>query len=124
MTKPNILIVDDDEMVLIALNELLRPEGYEVHTSSRGSEALKKLDQDGYDLLMLDVIMPEMNGKDLSEKLKELHPGLRVLFMSGYTDDVIAQQGIYNKQVSFIQKPFSMEDIAIKIREILDQNGN
>jgi two-component system alkaline phosphatase synthesis response regulator PhoP len=66
-----ILVVDDDEMVLMALDELLKPEGYEVHTFSRGKEALKSLDQEEYDLLMLDVIMPEMDGIELCKRIRE-----------------------------------------------------
>ena len=91
-----ILIVDDDEMVLIALNELLRPEGYEVHTSSRGTEALKKLDQDGYDLLMLDVIMPEMNGFELCKKIreKENYRETPIVFLSAKSQDEDRVQGI------------------------------
>jgi CheY-like chemotaxis protein len=66
-----ILVVDDDEMVLMALNELLKPEGYVVRTFSRGKEALESLDQEEYDLLMLDVIMPEMDGIELCRKIRE-----------------------------------------------------
>jgi two-component system alkaline phosphatase synthesis response regulator PhoP len=66
-----ILVVDDDEMVLMALNELLKPEGYEVHTFSRGEEALKSLDQEVYDLLMLDIIMPEMDGIELCKQIRK-----------------------------------------------------
>ncbi len=66
-----ILVVDDDEMVLMALDELLKPEGYEVRTFSRGREALQSLDQEEYDLLMLDVIMPEMDGIELCKQIRE-----------------------------------------------------
>ena len=65
-----ILIVDDDELVLIALRELLRSENYEVHTFSRGSEALKKLDQEIFDLVVLDIVMPEMDGFELCQKIR------------------------------------------------------
>jgi len=121
-----LLLVEDEPAFVKLLEEILTSLGYRVLAASHPSAAirLEKEHPAEIDLLITDIIMPEMNGKDLAEKLKELHPGLRVLFMSGYTDNVIAQQGIYNKQVSFIQKPFSMRNIAIKIREILDQNGN
>ena len=66
-----ILVVDDDEMVLMALDELLKPEGYEVRTFSRGKEALQSLDQEEYDLLMLDIIMPEMDGIELCKQIRE-----------------------------------------------------
>jgi len=102
-----ILIVDDDEMVLIALNELLRPEGYEVHTSSRGSEALTKLDQDGYDLLMLDVIMPEMNGFELKENYRETP----IVFLSAKSQDEDRVQGIDAGANLFLSKPISPEKL-------------
>ena len=68
---------------------------------------------------MTDVVMPEINGRDLAEKLKNLYPTLRVLFMSGYTADVIAHRGTLDPGVNFIQKPFSNQDIAMKVREAL-----
>jgi FixJ family two-component response regulator len=71
-------------------------------------------------LLMTDVIMPEMNGRDLAAKLLELRPGLKRLFMSGYTADVIAHHGVLDDGVYFIQKPFSMKDLANKVREVLE----
>jgi YesN/AraC family two-component response regulator len=68
---------------------------------------------------MTDVVMPEMNGKELSDQLREIYPGLRTLFMSGYTTDVIADRGVLDKDVNFIQKPFSKKDLATKIHGIL-----
>jgi DNA-binding NtrC family response regulator len=69
---------------------------------------------------MTDVIMPEMNGLDLSKKLLSLYPGIKRLFMSGYTADVIAHHGVIDKEVKFIQKPFSLDALAAKVREALD----
>ena len=66
-----ILVVDDDEMVLMALDELLKPEGYDVHTVGSGSEALRKLEENAYDLIMTDVIMPEMDGFELCKRIRE-----------------------------------------------------
>ena len=71
-------------------------------------------------LLMTDKVMPGMNGKDLAERISEMQPGLKVLFMSGYTPDVIAHQGILDKDIHFIQKPFSMKGLSIKMREALE----
>ncbi|MFO7748907.1 MAG: response regulator, partial [Desulfobacteraceae bacterium] len=76
------------------------------------------------DLLMTDVVMPEMNGRDLAGQITALYPDIRLLFMSGYTADVIAHQGILDKRVAFIQKPFSMADITVKLREVLDPAPN
>jgi YesN/AraC family two-component response regulator len=71
------------------------------------------------DLLISDVIMPEMNGRELADQLQESHPELRVLYMSGYTADVIGQRGMLGTDVHFIQKPFSNQDLAEKVKEVL-----
>ena len=71
-------------------------------------------------LLMTDVIMPEMNGRDLAKNLLPLYPNMKRLFMSGYTADVIAHHGVLDKGVHFIQKPFSLTGLAAKVREVLD----
>ncbi len=75
------------------------------------------------DLVMTDVIMPEMNGRELSDRLKERSPDLRVLFMSGYTANVIAHHGVLEEGVRFIQKPFSRRDLAIRVAEALGSSG-
>jgi DNA-binding NtrC family response regulator len=69
---------------------------------------------------MTDVVMPEMNGRELSKKITTLHPGIRLLFMSGYTANVIAHQGILDDGVAFIQKPFSIADLTSAVRRVLD----
>ena len=71
-------------------------------------------------LLLTDVVMPEMNGRDLAQKLVYLYPHLKRLFMSGYTADIIAQSGVLDEGVHFIQKPFSLTGLAAKVREVLD----
>jgi DNA-binding response OmpR family regulator len=108
-----ILIVDDDEMVLIALNELLRPEGYEVHTFSSGTEALKKLDQNGYDLLMLDIIMPEMDGFELCKKIreKENYRETPIVFLTAKSQEEDRVQGIEAGANLFLSKPISPEKL-------------
>ena len=108
-----ILIVDDDEMVLIALNELLRPEGYEVHTFSSGTEALKKLDQNGYDLLMLDIIMPEMDGFELCKKIweKENYRETPIVFLTAKSREEDRVQGIEAGANLFLSKPISPEKL-------------
>jgi YesN/AraC family two-component response regulator len=72
-------------------------------------------------LLITDVVMPEMNGQALSQKLLSLYPDLKCLFTSGYTANVIAHHGVLDKGVHFIQKPFSRKELASKVREVLDQ---
>ena len=72
-------------------------------------------------MLLTDVVMPEMNGKELYEKVRKHHPDIKVLYMSGYTDDVIADRGILKKGTNLIQKPFSMKALLMKVRETLDR---
>jgi YesN/AraC family two-component response regulator len=75
----------------------------------------------GIHLLITDVVMPEMNGRDLSKKILHLCPGIKCIFMSGYTANVIAHHGVLDDGVEFLNKPFSKQDLASKIREVLDQ---
>jgi two-component system, cell cycle sensor histidine kinase and response regulator CckA len=70
---------------------------------------------------MTDVVMPEMDGRDLAERMTGLYPDIKVLFVSGYTADVIAHHGVLDDGVAFIQKPFSMKDLTEKLREVLDE---
>ena len=74
-------------------------------------------------LLMTDVILPEMNGRDLAEQIKKIRPAMKCLFMSGYTADVIAHRGMLDEGVQFIPKPFSMKDLAVKVRTALEKSG-
>jgi YesN/AraC family two-component response regulator len=71
-------------------------------------------------LLITDVVMPGMNGRDLADELRTFYPDIKILFMSGYTADVIAHRGVLEEDVQFIQKPFSMKDLGVKVREVLD----
>ena len=108
-----VLIVDDDEMVLMALEELLRPEGYEVETVSSGTEALKRIDQNGYDLLMLDIIMPEMDGLELCRKIRE-REGFRetpIVFLTAKNRDEDKAQGVEAGANLFLSKPISPDKL-------------
>jgi len=119
-----ILLVEDEEAILGMTKRMLERLGYSVLTAHTPGEALGIVEDPatgGIHLLMTDVIMPEMNGRDLSEKILSLHPGLKCLFMSGYTADVIAHHGVLDKDVQFINKPFSMQDLAVKLRTVLGQ---
>ena len=108
-----ILVVDDDEMVLMALDELLKPEGYEVHTVPSGTEALKKLDQDGYDLLMLDVIMPEMDGYELCRRIreKEKYKETPVVFLTAKSRDEDRARGLEAGANLYLSKPISPDKL-------------
>ena len=73
------------------------------------------------DLLLTDVVMPEMGGRDLSDRLVQRHPDIKVLFMSGYTDDAVIRHGVLEDEVHFLQKPFSMNDLLSRVRRVLDE---
>ena len=104
---------------------MLEGYGYSVIEARNGNEALEvttKGDHPEIDMLVTDVIMPKMGGKELSEKLIEVYPKLKVLYISGYTDNGIARHGVLDEGVSLLQKPFSSHSLAEKIREVLDVN--
>jgi len=116
-----ILIVEDDMAILDLGRRFIERLGYTVLTAASPSLALKVVEDYGgtIDLLITDVVMPEMNGKELAGLLQEMKPGLKCLFMSGYTADAIARQGILDQGICFLSKPFSSRDIALKVREAL-----
>jgi len=117
-----ILLVEDEPSILKMTRMMLERKGYTVLSAGTPAEALEIAREHGdkIDLLITDVIMPGMNGRDLAEKLISLYPNIKFLFMSGYSANVIAHQGILEQGVPFIQKPFSMKDLADKLRKVLD----
>ena len=117
-----ILLVEDEPTILRMTRLMLEKKGYTVLPAATPAEAVQeaKNHSGSIDLLMTDVVMPQMNGRDLARQIAELYPGIRFLFMSGYTANVIAHQGVLDDGVAFIQKPFSMADMTAKVREILD----
>jgi PAS domain S-box-containing protein len=117
-----ILLVEDEPSILRMTRMMLERKGYTVISAATPTQAMEKAKNHSgaIDLLMTDVVMPEMNGRDLAEEITALFPGIRLLFMSGYTSNVIAHHGILDEGVAFIQKPFSMADMTEKVRELLD----
>jgi len=117
-----ILLVEDEAAILNMVKMLLGKQGYTVLVANTPSEAIRLAsEQTGkIDLLITDVIMPEMNGKDLAHNLMSKYPTLKCLFMSGYTADVIAQHGVLEEGTHFLNKPFSLPDLAVKVRKVLD----
>ena len=100
---------------------MLKELGYTVLTAGTTGEALRQAKDHLTDiqLLITDVIMPDMNGKDLAKLICDIKPGLKCIFTSGYTSNVIAHHGVLDEGVHFLQKPFSMNDLASKVREVL-----
>jgi CheY-like chemotaxis protein len=117
-----ILLVEDEDAVRSLTRYTLQMQGYSVLEAKDGEEALRVADQHGveFHLLMTDVVMPRMSGRIVAERLAQSHPGFKVLFLSGYTDDAIVRHGVLNAEVAFLQKPFTPSALANKVREVLD----
>ncbi|HET7041674.1 MAG TPA: ATP-binding protein, partial [Gemmatimonadales bacterium] len=120
--KERVLVLEDDDGVRNTVVRILTRLGYEVEGVRYPVDALKRLAEGREpELLVTDVVMPEMNGRLLSERARGLVPGLRVLFISGYTDDVVLQHGILSTGMPYLQKPITPEVLGRKVREVLDQ---
>ena len=123
-SSETILVVEDDKQVRKLAAAALRREGYTVLTADSAHEAVDilKKRQEPVHLLLTDVVMPEMNGKELYEPVSAYHQNIKVLYMSGYTQDVIAQQGVVNESDNFIHKPFQLQELRAKVREVLSMD--
>jgi len=121
--QETILLVEDEAAILNITTIMLEKQGYTVLKADSPGRAMElaREHHGAIHLLMTDVIMPEMNGRDLARNILALHPGMKRLFMSGYTADVIAHHGVLDDGVHFIQKPFSLPNMATKVREVLDK---
>ncbi|MCF8079711.1 MAG: PAS domain S-box protein [Desulfobacterales bacterium] len=117
-----VLIVEDEKSILHLAQRMLEDLDYTVLATTSPGEAVRLAEEHAgmIHLLITDVVMPEMNGRDLAERLQALYPGLKVLYMSGYTASVIAHRGVLEASMAFIQKPFSKRDLAEKVRNVLD----
>jgi PAS domain S-box-containing protein len=125
MGNETVLVVEDEPMILEIATAMLESLGYTVLAASEPAEAIRLAGKHGgtIQLLMTDVVMPEMNGRLLANHLRALLPGLHCLFMSGYTANVIAHHGVLDEGMHFIQKPFTLHALAAKIREALAAEG-
>jgi PAS domain S-box-containing protein len=118
-----ILLVEDEVLVRSLVSKFLHSQGYRVLSTARGSDALRLAAEQStsIDLLLSDVVLPNMNGRQIYERLALTIPKLRVLFMSGYTENIIAPHGVLEGGFCFLQKPFSLKELARKVREALDE---
>ncbi len=118
-----ILVVEDEETILELARKMLENLGYQVLTSVSPLEAIRITEtfDKTIHLFLLDVIMPEINGRDLAQRLLAIKPEARCLYMSGYTSDIIASQGLLDEGIDLLQKPFSQQDLAVKVRQSLDK---
>ena len=119
-----VLLVDDEQMIIEVGQEILRALGYKVFVATSGHEALHIVQEksSGIDLVMLDLIMPGLSGGETFDKLKEINPGISVLLCSGYSLSGQATEILDRGCNGFIQKPFKLRELSLKLREILDQN--
>ncbi|MCX5804536.1 MAG: PAS domain S-box protein [Proteobacteria bacterium] len=117
-----ILVVEDEEQILAICRDLLNTYGYRVLAARQAGEAIMLCEkyQGDIHLLITDVVMPIMNGKELKERIEKMKPGILVLYMSGYTSDIIAHRGILTEGLNFIQKPFTINNFLIKVKETLE----
>jgi two-component system, cell cycle sensor histidine kinase and response regulator CckA len=117
----SVLLVEDDELVRQVAASMLEDLGYTVVSPRTPSEAIHLCAEgsQSFDLLLTDVIMPEMSGRDLHGMVKALVPGIGVLFMSGYTSNIIVHHGVLEEGVHFLAKPFNISDLARKVREAM-----
>jgi CheY-like chemotaxis protein len=116
-----ILLAEDEDVVRRMVREILKMNGYNVLEAANGCEALQicKRHTGPIHLLLTDVVMPQMGGSELAQHVATMRPGTHVLFMSGFTDDAIVQHGILDAGLAFIQKPFTPDALARKVRELI-----
>src|SRR6185295_5381275 len=120
-----ILLVEDEDVVRGLTRKILVQAGYNVLDAKGGDEALRLCHAHAgpIDLLLTDVVMPEVSGKEVADRLLELRPSIRVLYMSGYTDEAIVQHGVLDANVKFIQKPFTWVGLTRKVRDVLNREA-
>jgi len=116
-----ILVVEDDDAVRRMTREFLKIKGYTVIEASRATDAIQLMERhkEAIDLVLTDVLMPGMKGRELVERLAELQSDMKVLYMSAYTEDAAVNIGVLDPGTQFIEKPFSPDDLAGKVREVL-----
>jgi len=121
-----VLVVEDEEVLRRLASRILSLAGYKVLEARIGGEALVLCEQhDGpIHLMLTDVVMPQMSGRKLAERVASLRPDMKVAYMSGYTDDAVVRNGVLDPDMPFIQKPFTASGLARKVREVLDSPGN
>ena len=123
--EETLLVVEDEEFLRKGISEFLSSLGYTVLTACSGEDALRLVGTHGHiDLLLTDVVMPKLSGRELSHMLVTLRPALRVIHMSGHTDDAVLRYSASDTHAAFLQKPFSLATLARKVRELLDRSEN
>lgn len=120
VSAETVLVVEDEASVRRMVEKALRRQGYNVMVAASGMAALEMVDGGARpDLLLTDIVMPGMDGRQLSEKVQQSIPAVKVLYTSGYTDDALLKRGIRQAEVAFLPKPYSLETLATRVREVL-----
>lgn len=116
-----VLLVEDEKAIITVITTILEDLNYKVLAFNSPTEALRRVEahQGEIQLLLTDVVMPNMNGRDLAKQIQDIQPNVKILYMSGYTANVIAHHGVLDEGINFIQKPFSQSDLSLRIREAL-----
>ena len=121
-----LLLVEDDEMVRRLVRETLEREGYKLLEASDPVDARQicQTYPNKIDLMITDVVMPKLSGRELADQVVGIRPHMKVLYMSGYTDSAVVNSGVLDTQMAFLQKPFTPTVLAHKVRDVLESNGS
>jgi len=123
--KETILLVEDEELVRALASKALSLHGYQVHVADSGPTALREYRRlaDSVDLILTDVVMPKMDGREMTDRMREIDPRLKVLFMSGYSPEIVSRYGVVVEQMDFLAKPFTIDELLGKVRYVLDRRN-
>ena len=117
---PRILVIEDNDAVRRMVGRVLVDEGYEVQEAADGSAGLNAYREQPSDLVITDIVMPRMGGRELVERVLAVRPKIRALYLSGYTDEAVMRHGVLQAGSAFLQKPFTARQLMTKVRQILD----
>ena len=115
-----IILAEDDNDMRRFLVKALQNAGFDVISFDNGLSAYQRLREEPFELLLTDIVMPEMTGRELAETLLDREPDLKVLYISGYTDDEVLQRGVRGREVPLVRKPFATEELVRRVRNVLD----
>ena len=115
-----VLVVDDDDLVRMTVRLVLQHNGYQVDEATDGNAGFRAMRDTEYDLVITDIIMPEMNGRELARQLTAIHPEMSALYISGYTDRAEAGGTTIDSDMNFLQKPFRLDVLGRRLRDILE----
>ncbi len=117
-----VLVAEDEDIVRYFIKKILEKAGYRVIVADNGEEAVRRFEEhNDISLVLSDVVMPRKNGREMMDEIRKIKPGVKVLFISGYAENVIRKKGIYEKGTGFIAKPFRKEELLRKVKEVLDK---